>query len=397
MKNRKIALAMRMLLISAMISAMLAVSGGAVFAGASSTGSPRKNSRNTVCKTITVEGDDVVRNIGIARERDNSLLYFNAFPEKYENNYKSEILENTIAVNVYDAYVDNFINGTGDLNFDVTLDPPIVIEGACSLTQGDNGNYVVSVDPTSQAYLDAKKQCDVASAYGSCCFCYDHPEVFWIRDFEYKFSCSPEPDGNGGYNAVIRTLNMTAKEAYSGAISQKESVQTGINNAVSSIPVESSRYDQLKSIHDYICNHSFYNHQAAQQTAASDAHTIAPLFTGKGTFVCEGYSKSLKVLCDRFNIPCALVIGTGQSEAHMWTYVCMDDNKWYAVDATWDDAGTEISYDYFLKGSNKFEKDHSPNGYVTQDNSVLLIYPVFSIPDYDKDWNQGVSSETVFF
>ena len=67
MKNRKIALAMRMLLISAMISAMLAVSGGAVFAGASSTGSPRKNSRNTVCKTITVDGDDVVRNIGIAR------------------------------------------------------------------------------------------------------------------------------------------------------------------------------------------------------------------------------------------------------------------------------------------------------------------------------------------
>ena len=68
------------------------------------------------------------------------------------------------------------------------------------------------------------------------------------------------------------------------------------------------------------------------------AYTATPLFTGKGKFVCEGYSKAMKILCGKFGINCALVSGDGMTSAssggpHMWNYVQIGD-KWYAVDST---------------------------------------------------------------
>ena len=388
MKNRKFTFALRTLLISALIAAMLAVSGGVVIAGASGAGSTTRNRSNVICKTETIEGDDVELNIGIARARDDSMLYFNASPVSFVDNYKSEILDDSVAVNVYDGYAANFIDGSGNLAFVVTLDPPVVVEGACKIE-----NNTVSVDKENEDFINAADRVENSVAYGSCCFCYDHPEIFWIRDFQSRLSLTAKSDGNGGYNAVIDKVNITAFEAYSGAQSEITTVKNGIDTAFEAIPAGDTRYETVKNIHDYICENASYNFEAAAQSATSDAHTIAPLFNGKKTFVCEGYSKSFKVLCDRFDIPCALVIGKGNTEAHMWTYVRMDDNKWYAVDVTWDDTDP-ISDDYFLRGSNRFNNNHTPNGYVTVDNSVLLVFPPLSLADYNPDWNQGNSSSS---
>jgi transglutaminase/protease-like cytokinesis protein 3 len=57
--------------------------------------------------------------------------------------------------------------------------------------------------------------------------------------------------------------------------------------------------------------------------------------------VCEGYAKSFKYLMDGLNIPCTMVIGkarnsSGNTESHAWNYVKIDE-KWYAIDVTWDD------------------------------------------------------------
>lgn len=49
----------------------------------------------------------------------------------------------------------------------------------------------------------------------------------------------------------------------------------------------------------------------------------------------------------------------------MWSYVKLDD-KWYAVDTTWDDpivygggtVGYEVKHQYFLVGSDTLFKNH---------------------------------------
>ena len=62
---------------------------------------------------------------------------------------------------------------------------------------------------------------------------------------------------------------------------------------------------------------------------------------------CDGYAKAVKLVCGELGIPCVLV----RSETHMWNNVQMDDGLWYNLDLTWDDEGEELSYDYFLIGS----------------------------------------------
>ena len=83
-----------------------------------------------------------------------------------------------------------------------------------------------------------------------------------------------------------------------------------------------------------------------------------PFFIGDAFHVCEGYAKTLKVLCDAFDIPCVLVSGKAKDneypedpskeEPHMWNYVQMEDGKWYLVDATWNDQENKIYDTYFL-------------------------------------------------
>ena len=64
------------------------------------------------------------------------------------------------------------------------------------------------------------------------------------------------------------------------------------------------------------------------------------------------------MICDKIGIPCVCVFGNydeTNKTAHMWNYVLMEDDCWYAVDLTWDDCdgedGIDVKYEYFLKGS----------------------------------------------
>ena len=112
-----------------------------------------------------------------------------------------------------------------------------------------------------------------------------------------------------------------------------------------------------------------------------------------GKCVCEGYAKSFKYLLDGLGIDSLFVMGkgndgNGNSENHAWNYVSLD-NRWYAVDVTWDDPiiigngtiGKETKYKYFLKGKKTMGKDHFPSGQFTEDGMVFK-YPSLSSTDY---------------
>ena len=189
---------------------------------------------------------------------------------------------------------------------------------------------------------------------------------------------------------------------------ERSAYSAGLNRAINTIRntrASSSRYDTIVRIHDYVCENSVYNYDALSEnldmSVYGHAFTSAPLFTGRGTFVCEGYSKALKELCDAFDIPCACVAGGAYSSdgnylgPHMWNYVKMDDGGWYAIDSTWDDRDDigAIDYTYFLVGkyscpdddimNPNFEYSHTPSGQVMMGGTYRsMVYPDLSEEKY---------------
>ena len=63
------------------------------------------------------------------------------------------------------------------------------------------------------------------------------------------------------------------------------------------------QYQKVKTIHDYICKQVTYVNDGSKLV-----HTAAPAFIGDKGFVCEGYAKSMKILCDAMGIDCALCV-----------------------------------------------------------------------------------------
>ena len=282
----------------------------------------------------------------------------------YNGSFRSELIPNEIPI--YDALVTSMVtNGSND---------PVTVD-----ISGMNYDY-----EQQDAVNDL-----VISAYAA--FSMDYPQVYWIGGYGCSMS------GSGG---ILKTVDITPVQRYEGAYSERSTVLSGINEAVSAISssrASTSRYDTAKAIHDYICNTMEYDYDAASsETVIGQAHTIAPLFGGGGRghkFVCEGYANSFKLLCEKFGIPAVHVKGMANGGGHSWNYAQMDDDKWYGVDATWDDQKTALLHTYFLIGSNttvfsskKFSEDHFPEDQVMSNNTVNpLVYPLLATEKYDPN------------
>lgn len=172
----------------------------------------------------------------------------------------------------------------------------------------------------------------------------------------------------------------------------KESVDMAekqINDIIYNIEFPNNTYEQIKVVHDYIIENTEYDQTISKPNIYSMYGTLI-----NREAVCEGYAKTFKYIMDKLNIPCIIACGVGQnskgeSESHAWNYIKLD-NKWYAVDTTWDDpviigygnATNEMRYRYFLKGSNTFFKDHTEDGNLI--GSYKFEYPKLNIEDYEK-------------
>lgn len=174
---------------------------------------------------------------------------------------------------------------------------------------------------------------------------YDHPEIIRVD----KSGCTTSAevkgysDGSSEYKWTISTLLMDVS-ALPGSAAREAALQKALF-----APEGATRYDQVKFLHDRLCEKVTYG-ESAQARSPYGALV-------EGTAVCEGYAKAFKMLCDAADIPCVIVTGTGftsktakEGENHMWNYVQMEDGKWYAVDATWNDQPDGIRRDFFLVG-----------------------------------------------
>ena len=93
---------------------------------------------------------------------------------------------------------------------------------------------------------------------------------------------------------------------------------------------QSSDYEKLKYIHDWIVNNTVYSNTNALYESEADG----PVVYGKA--LCEGYAKAFMYFAQSMGFECVCVAGASNGVDHMWNMVKLD-GQWYHVDVTWDD------------------------------------------------------------
>ena len=231
----------------------------------------------------------------------------------------------------------------------------------------------------------------------------DNPYYYWVNGYGYSFSYYRSTTATG-YS--VTTAGITLKinldlNSYTG-FADVETKLIQLAEAVQSAPVNGiTRYEKVKSIHDYIYNINEYPEVQGYFSDGSPwygpmAHQPTGVFL-KGFAVCEGYAESFKLLCDREGIPCITVLGIGVTSSgsgpHKWNYVKMEDGKWYLVDTTWNDQSDTVFYDHFLIGANTITPHFSgsdPDSEVHISDGAMyngvtpLIYPTLATDHYGK-------------
>ena len=294
---------------------------------------------------------------------------------------------------MYDAMVSAWVTKGGTGNIVYKFSNPYILR-----TNAKSVNGSLKWDSTKdtayqKAYKEAMNKIEYQAQSAFDAFRYDHPEVFWIGTAGWVCSRGRGSDSKGIY-MTVSGVTFIAAEMYSGAKSEVTSFNRAVNAAVSEIksalPSEADRYQTVMAIHNYVCRAVTYDENVY-------AHTAAGVFLHGQKVVCEGYAKAFKILCNRFDIPCALIVGDAKSkgddtsEAHMWNYVKMEDGAWYLVDATWDDFDRLgiIEGFYFLVGSST-EGFYIP---VSQERNVI---GTFSLSGNTKNFGVPVLSNTEY-
>ena len=148
------------------------------------------------------------------------------------------------------------------------------------------------------------------------------------------------------FNFDDRVIEIEIKHTYSqeeiSQISQK--IDELIKKNVTS---DMSVKEKIKSIHDYIINHTEYDTLKTSDindTTYKSNTAYGVLFQGYG--ICSGYSDAMKLFMDQLNIINYKV----SNDQHIWNLVYLD-GKWLHLDLTWDDPVSDknITRDnYFL-------------------------------------------------
>ncbi|MGN1326516.1 MAG: transglutaminase domain-containing protein [Clostridia bacterium] len=257
-----------------------------------------------------------------------------------------------------------------------------------------SGTYVISLPDEVNQMLKEDGNTDrlkyyVQSAWNA--LGKDRVDIFFIDMSKITTRVTKTTRGNvTSYKAEIQPIDTNYLYSEIGDKQTLDSMFEQINSVGTKIIASTygDEYNQILKVHNWLVNNLQYT---TTQTSLSDYNIYGALV--KKTAVCEGYAEAFKYILDALKIPCIIVSGEamnsqGETENHAWNYVKLND-KWYAVDVTWDDpvvSGSSyipdyFKYEYFLKGSQTMSKDHVTDGFITQ-NGMEFKYPQLELEDY---------------
>jgi len=195
---------------------------------------------------------------------------------------------------------------------------------------------------------------------------------------------------------AIFTITINWRENYE----QLQYVNARINQILTSLNItdNTANYEKTKKIHDYIVENVEYDSNLKKDNAYYALK--------EGSATCQGYSLLYYKMLTEAKVKCRYVTGIGTNESdsgpHAWNIVKLG-KKWYNIDITWDDPvyvdeegkaskyKKKIGYDFFLKGSNEFDKGHKKDEeFKTAD--FIQNYPIsdtnFNIDQYEEEYDE---------
>ncbi len=135
------------------------------------------------------------------------------------------------------------------------------------------------------------------------------------------------------------------------------------------ITKDMSDYDKIKTIHDYIINHTKYDIEQNDKGTSNylSYKAYGPLLQGYAT--CNGYTDAMAIFLTKFkikNFKVATELIKDDASGHIWNAVYLpNQNKWLHLDLTWDDpvdnpsspTGKDyLQHKYFLITTSELEK-----------------------------------------
>ena len=261
-----------------------------------------------------------------------------------------------------------------------------------------SGNYKIDLKKKFNDLLNSEngeKKLNTAFQSAWNAYIYDYPEIFYIDVSKLTLTTQTTSIANfsthrvdlsSGDNENYFREDIKSKEE---AIKRIEYVSNIRKQFISQLK-NATDYEKIKLVHDWLVDNLEYD----TTYEGKNIHNVYGAFSNKKV-VCEAYARTFKYILDGVNIENVLVSGegintSGTRESHAWNYVKID-NKWYAVDVTWDDPvivgngklDTKQKYMYFLKGSESFFKNHKEDG-VLSNNSIKFEFPTLEKEDYKK-------------
>ncbi len=122
-------------------------------------------------------------------------------------------------------------------------------------------------------------------------------------------------------------------------------------------------YEKIKTIHDYIINHTKYDveRNASDVSQFTSYKAYGPLLEGYAT--CNGYTDAMALFLTKMgikNFKVATELMQTDASGHVWNALYLND-KWLHLDLTWDDPVSDdgkdyLQHKYFLISSEDLEK-----------------------------------------
>lgn len=212
----------------------------------------------------------------------------------------------------------------------------------------------------------------------------DNPHMFYI-DF-----------GNIKIKTVLGMIVVTVTYFYNqNEVAQIQPKIQKATNAILKRVQGTTVYDKVLSLHDLLAENILYDDNAADEIDKYylKSNTILGVLFFK-TAICEGISKTFKLLLNMLDMKCLIVIGDTNENAdknvkHAWNIVKIE-GKPYHIDLTWDvnrSFPNAISHTYFCLSDKNAIKTHSwrlgdiPT--CTGDRSYYNEHALIAKTDYD--------------
>lgn len=357
------------------------------------------------------------------------LVVFLAYEIFYVDVFDIKLSEKTNPVDVFVKWTDD-LKGNNELNIEkeqnVEVITPILNENEYQVPETNNfanhyyyeqldnagkiiykalednienmksGNYKIDFRTQFNELLNSENgETKLNKAFQSAwnAFTYDYVDIFYIDVTKLILTTQTTTIGNFSTHKV-NLSSGNYPDYFDSEISSTEDLENkvkyieNIRKQFVSQLESASDYEKIVKVHNWLVDNLEYDTTYQK----SNIHNVYGAFSNKKV-VCEGYARAFKYILDGLEIENVLVSGeatnsSNATESHAWNYVKID-NKWYAVDVTWDDpvitnGGTltkEVRYQYFLRGSNHFFENHEEDGYLSQ-NSIKFKFPTLQKEDY---------------